>query len=456
MWKFLFGNPLTPKPTSLFGVQKVALFEMGLFFVIVFAIDLIFGSHTRFAAICPHPFWIIVLLMTVQYGTVEGALATLMSTFLLYVGNLPEQALTEDLFAYQLRLMTTPIEWLISAFILGGIQDRKTRLIKELERRTHMAEAKEREMTYIYERMKHMKEHLEARIAGDLRSSIAIYRAIKKLGATQPAQVLFGLEEFVSVVLRPQKCSLFALGGSGLEAASNVGWEPDDHYTRRFPPDTSLYLSIVGEQRVLSILNREDQLILRQEGVLAAPLVDEASHTIFGMLKVEELDLEELNLANIEAFRLICEAAGLAYAQAREFQRLKNNTLVDGHLPLYSARFYQIMRVYLEKIWCFLDLPLALIRLNLSCGESEAEEKQILFVNELKDLVHAKFGDFALITKLDARLATLAILLPCMDKTPIDFFFPEFVELLNKVSDRLELKLKVRLDWLGEEDAHLG
>ena len=53
------------------GLRKSALIEMSLFFLVTLLLDVLATGGTRFWEVAPHPFWIIVILMTVQYGSAE-------------------------------------------------------------------------------------------------------------------------------------------------------------------------------------------------------------------------------------------------------------------------------------------------------------------------------------------------------------------------------------------------
>ncbi len=66
------------KPQKLLGIRVSALVEIALFLIILTFFNKWLGDGNRFVDNPLHPFWIIILLVTVQYGTVEGIVATLL------------------------------------------------------------------------------------------------------------------------------------------------------------------------------------------------------------------------------------------------------------------------------------------------------------------------------------------------------------------------------------------
>src|SRR3954471_17355116 len=58
-------------------VPVSALLQLAGFFVVALMIDHAFLDGNRFAGVQPHPFWIPVVLLSLQFGTNAGVLAVL-------------------------------------------------------------------------------------------------------------------------------------------------------------------------------------------------------------------------------------------------------------------------------------------------------------------------------------------------------------------------------------------
>ena len=113
-------SPQTPAPDPGSIVQKLRvprtspIAETSLFIAAVLASDVIWGAGDRFIHLDPHPFWVIVLFMAVQYGTTEALLATGACTIALLAGNMPTQAFGQSIHDYALQILLTPPLWMVA------------------------------------------------------------------------------------------------------------------------------------------------------------------------------------------------------------------------------------------------------------------------------------------------------------------------------------------------------
>lgn len=89
-------------------------------------IELALPEHATLAAVTPHPFWVLVLLVTVQHGSRAGLAAAIVLTLAVLVWVHPEREALEDFYAYTSRIFLDPVLWIAAALILGQLRDRQT------------------------------------------------------------------------------------------------------------------------------------------------------------------------------------------------------------------------------------------------------------------------------------------------------------------------------------------
>jgi len=87
-------------PAKLLGIRVSALVEIASFFFIMFLISLFFGLDFNFFSASPHPFWIVVVLISTQYGTTEGLIAALSAFLIFLLGPYPERTILQETFVY--------------------------------------------------------------------------------------------------------------------------------------------------------------------------------------------------------------------------------------------------------------------------------------------------------------------------------------------------------------------
>lgn len=374
------------EPRYFIGLRVSALIETLIFLSGVVAFSHIFGDGTRYTNVSPHPFWIIILLVAVQYGTKEALASTVLATAFLFVGNLPPQEI-QTTYEYLLELTYRPFLWLTASVIIGELRVRQIRERLYLRARLNKAEKETEAITTAYTRMKALKESLETRLAGEMRSAVAIYEAAKALKSLDQQQILRAVEEVIVATMSPQKFSLYMLDESGFRVVSHYGWKEAEHFVANFPSDTPLYRQIVGEKRVVCILNEDDEKLLSGQGLLAGPLIDSSSGEIFGMLKIEEMNFTELGMRSVETFRILCEWIGMAYANAEKYRFAKEDSMVNYDQMLFSHNFYKRQSEFLISLAKRVGFDLSVITIKLSNAAELNEEQRNRAAKRLGDAV---------------------------------------------------------------------
>ncbi|MDP1834912.1 MAG: hypothetical protein Q8K75_03190 [Chlamydiales bacterium] len=365
------------KKRKFLGLRFSAIVETLALLAVLIAGDYYWGAGERFMNISPHPFWAIVLLIAVQYGTVEGIAAAFLCSLALYVGNMPPQVYNETLFDYQLHIAKVPFLWFVAAFILGEmrlrVEGQKIQLADRLDELTEQATV----VFNAYQKLKATKEHQDRLLASQRKTVASIYKTFHYLQAVSPSQILLDLDKIFYLALSPKKFSVFALGQNGFEIATSHGWNESDIYQRRISTETPLYQAVGVQRRLVVAIDPKDEEILQGQGVLAGPLFDPEKKQLLGMVKVEEVDFLELNVNTLEAFQALCEIVGIAYAHARRFRALERNTLFSETEGVYSMAFFKEQRRYLQILMQATSQPLSAISIEAGVEAEFAHEEAL-------------------------------------------------------------------------------
>ncbi|MCP5361526.1 MAG: GAF domain-containing protein [Hyphomicrobiales bacterium] len=403
--------PQRLRPRYFIGFRLSALLETLAFLSFCLLLDFLFGEGNRFWSVSPHPFWIVVLLVAVQYGTKEAVVAALLSSAFLLVGNLPAQQL-QTTYEYLLEISQRPILWLATSVVLGEMRVRQIRERNDLRNRLYTAERETYTITRAYQRLKEVKESLETRLAGEMRSAISIYEAAKALRSLDRGQIIHAVQDVIHATLNPQKFSLYVIEESGLRLATTQGWDESDHFVQFYPSDTPLYQRIVGEKKILCVVNENDERILTGQGIVAGPLIDGVSGEIFGMLKVEKMDFAALNMRTIETFRIVCEWIGMAYANAGKYQFAKQDSIINYDQMVFSHSFYRRQSDFLSALAKRVGFDLTVIFIRLTNAAELSERERNHCARLLGDAVRASLRKVDHIFNERRSESDFAILLP--------------------------------------------
>lgn len=302
---------------TFLGLRVSAWVEIFCFFIITTLIAFFAGISFNFFGVCPHPFWILVLLISAQYGTVEGIVAAIVSSLVLLAGPLPLRSILQDRSEYFLSLTASPLEWFVAAVILGElrmkhIRERNTLIDAALE-----AKEREQKIADAYQALKKLKERLEMRVASEMQTTLSVINGFKDLEAKGKEGIIKGAAELTKSLVAPEKFSIFLLEPDGLKCVYKNNWKEDDPYVNEFPPASLLYQEIVEKRRLVSVQG-SDPRILNDQGVLAVPLMSTKTRQVFGMIKLEEIPFLRLRTTAIESLHSIGDWVGSAYANTLE------------------------------------------------------------------------------------------------------------------------------------------
>ncbi|WP_395452189.1 GAF domain-containing protein (plasmid) [Azospirillum melinis] len=333
------STPSPASPRRWLGLRPVALLELLLFFGVALGLDGWLGAGLRFEGVQPHPFWIPVLLLAIQYGTNEGVLAALVASAALRLGNMPDAGIGQDLYDHLFTLTREPILWLVAAVLFGELRMRQLREREDLRAGLATARQEAEAIARSYRALKSVKESLETRVAGQLRTVFTLYQAAKSIDHLDEGEVMLGIADLVRTVMKPEKFSLFLLNNDVLESVTNEGWDDEtDSYARWFDSGTPLFQTVIARQRQLCVNRADDERVLAGEGVMAGPLISADTGEVLGMVKIESLGFTDLSVNTVENFRILCEWIGTAMAKARQYRTASEQRVFTDE-ALYSSSY---------------------------------------------------------------------------------------------------------------------
>lgn len=405
-------QPILEKPKLLLGLRQTAIIEIIIFFVVVLTIDVVFFDSNRFIDVYPHPFWLIVMMISVQYGTSEGLVAAVISGFILLVMNLPEQDINQDLHTYLFEISLRPILWFSIAILVGELSFRHIKERDLLRDELRGAKFREEILSNSYKKLNQLKQNLEIKVAGQLRTVISTYEAARTIEKLDPALVLFGVSDMVNAMMGPEKFSLFTLSNNGLQAGIQRGWDRKEPLSRMFKTDTLLFQEVVAQRRILCVVSAEDENILKGEGIIAGPILSEDSQEVIGMLKIEKLGFMELTLSTVENFKILCQWIGTVYTNARRFKDAQSHSLLTEDGKLLSHEFFTRQTEFLIKLAQRFNFDISMLVIRLDNYKKLPHEVVEQFIDILNESIHEALRTTDLAFNHQSRKWECAIVLP--------------------------------------------
>jgi len=306
-------------PARFLNLRVSAYWEILAFFVFMGLLAFLCGTSFNYFTVSPHPFWIVVILMAVQYGTNEALLATCVATLVLFLGPLPPRTILEQKYEYFFLLAKTPLLWFVFAVALGELRMKHLREKTQLQQKVVQAKEKEKQMAEAYLSLKRIKEHLELHVASEMQTVLVGIQAIKELKENNKQSVIKGACDLISTIITPEKFSIYLLENHELVQVANQGWEEKELYAKIFSSNDRLFQEVIEKRKIVSIHTSATE-ILGKEGVLAVPITSKETKEVLGMIKIEQVPFVRLKTSMVESVRIIGEWVGESYKNLHEAQ----------------------------------------------------------------------------------------------------------------------------------------
>ncbi|MBS0623937.1 MAG: GAF domain-containing protein [Verrucomicrobia bacterium] len=302
---------------KFFAIRTWAWIEMGGFFVFLFLVAWIFNLPRNYFNVVPHPFWLLVIFFSAQYGTKEGLMAAVCSTLaLLLAGPLPVRSIVQERYEYFFLLAKTPLLWGFIALTLGELRMKQIREMESLKISLQQVEEKEQQIANSYAALKKIKERLEVYVASDMKTALMEIAAFKQMGKKNESDVLQGGFNLIQTLVSPEKFSIYLLKNQHLDLLLAKGWEAQDTYLQSYTSEHVLFQEIVRKKAVVSA--QSSASILQQEGVLAIPILKPESEEVWGMIKIEKMPFLRVTTATIDTLHMIADCWVERYVQCQK------------------------------------------------------------------------------------------------------------------------------------------
>ena len=243
----------------------------------------------------PHFFWLPVILLTVQYGTVSGLLAAGASILLSALLGWPEQEIGENHFSYLLRIGLQPVLWMTAAIILGQFR------LRQIERK----EALVRAVTELTAQRQSIAEHarnlrgrcdaLERLIAArPVPEASRLLAAMGRVQSPHPPEAAAALHEAIGLGFGGGCVSIWVNEGGALRLADRHGTSPVALAHDVLGASEPITRAVLEQGRQLSVLEVSEERELGGLGLAGVP-ISGADRRITGMLLLEHAQPEALD-----------------------------------------------------------------------------------------------------------------------------------------------------------------
>jgi hypothetical protein len=308
---------------------RLALLEMGLLLALVLAEYAIEG-FPQLTRMNPHPYWIAVLLLSLQYGTVSGLVAASIAIAGTVLIGLPEPDIEERYFNYLVRVWTQPVLWLLVALLLGSFRarqiDQREALLQQVRNLRDRGTTLLDHVNNLQARCTKLERHIATRPRSD---SGQLLTALGRLSEAEPGRWAPALKTALASGFPGGRIALYAADGDRMRLLLAYDGDNGDggeigagssYLAPELTPGSPLLAAVVGSGRGVSVLNASDDAALAGLGVAAVPIFADtlgSNPKVSGVLLAEKLPPSQIDTALLRRLGVIAAHLAPALAQAR-------------------------------------------------------------------------------------------------------------------------------------------
>lgn len=316
--------------------------EIIAFIFLLMLVNFLFAREDiGFHELNPNPFWLVIMMSAVRYGTGWGCLAA-MFVSIIYLATLPwdKGNITGQIYTQ------TPVAvtFFIIAFLLGERKDFFKKQMKTKDEEVARCKEEIQMLKKNYNTLEYIKNELEVKVLRENLTLSTLYETAQRLGRLHPNEIYPAILKTLREYLEADKCSLYLVDGNHLRLKSYLGYGP-----REIPPET---MSMGGNKLWQRVQNGEVATMrerMEREGaipdskipsIMCAP-IRYSGGKIIGMINIEQLPFVKFHEASINLFSMIVEWGSRSLETASRYEEAEVMRIDDTEININSYHYLE-------------------------------------------------------------------------------------------------------------------
>ena len=278
---------------------RLAIIEIAVLLALVL-LEYLWEGSPSLTRINPHPYWIAILLLSLQYGTVSGLIAAGIAIIGTVLIGMPEPDIEERYFNYLVRVWTQPVLWLLVALVLGTFRARQIEQRDELVQQVGNLKVRSATLLDHAANLRTRCTMLERSIATRTTpDAIKLLNALAQLSDAEPGRWAPALNSALSAGFPGAQISFYAIDNGQVRLILTHGLATAARPPAEIDAGHPLVAAVLREGRSVSVLTAADDDALKGLGVAAVPIYADPGQTagsrIVGMLKADVVEPAQIN-----------------------------------------------------------------------------------------------------------------------------------------------------------------
>jgi polysaccharide biosynthesis protein PelD len=345
------------------------IFETALFLIILLAVNRFYAPEDPgFRSLSPHPFWAIIILVSVRFGLMESLLCALLAaaTYSIFVlfpigGQFYYSSLT--FFAD----FKEPILFIILAAVISGYRENLVMRIRALRAELKEEEANSNQAEDTNRAVATALRELETRVAGQFGTVVDLFDSISSTRKMSPDEIKLSLIQVLKQHLQAEQCVYYDLQGSHLIRQHWLGNDKSEReeYSPGQDPVISEALHMKRVAYLAKLDKKDDFNRYRHSSLLAGPLMDFTGEVI-GLVSIEKMPFIDYNPYSFKLFGTILNWWGKVLDERLHLEELSRKSVIDEETGMYTYSYFsrRVVEEFKRAKQYFIPLSVSLIRID--------------------------------------------------------------------------------------------
>lgn len=298
-----------------------------------------------FIQTCPHPFWLIILLIATHYGF-KGALWTaFLSSATLLAFHKMTQPYESIVDMIGVQRLTTPVLFMVVGVIVGEIRELHKR--RFLEVNVELADLK-RDFVSLSDRFNDLdkvKQELDTRIILQEHGLTTLYWAAEGLRSLDEENIYPAILRLAKDLISAESCSIYLLEGNILRQVACLDGDGICRRTDvRVPPDEGIMGRAISTAETVSIntlmASEEFEGYSDSDILVSAPMIN-SRNQILGLLNIQKIPFLKFTPQAVRLTAILADWGAVAVENARIFQETKDKNISDDVTGIFTYEYFK-------------------------------------------------------------------------------------------------------------------
>ena len=271
------------------------------------------GDNPGFFGISPHPYWIIVIAISVKYELKQSLIAAFLSSLIysvfLFISH--EMSLAEY---FMFEPFKPVLLFMIFSTLIGKVRSGQ---VQKLNKTMNEKKRIEKDLIKIqkrYDKVTKINNELSERIIYQTWSFSNIYEMAKKMRTINIESLFPEALQFISEAIEAEKCSFYIFKNDKLELVSARGWDEQDERKNKEIMRNRLVEQVLQNKEIRAVHDFLNDLegektpqYIEGEVVISTPITIGKGNEIFGIINIEKIPFNRFNSDSFNLLKIVSD-----------------------------------------------------------------------------------------------------------------------------------------------------